>query len=598
MAESEDRKPKAHSLNDHVLGDALSHEHDGDADHDHDDFDTDDGPLEENPLWIADNVRLTSVGIDVGSSGTQVIFSRLHLRRMAEDLSSRYFVVSRETLYQSPVSLTPYESETRISDTALGKILDEAYAGAGLKPGDIDAGAVILTGEALRRENAQAIAATISEHGGDFVCATAGHHMESMLAAFGSGAAKASLEGDRRILNVDIGGGTAKLAVLEKGKVTVTAAVHIGGRLQVVDDTMRIVRLDPAGRTHAARAGFSWSLGEEVTSAELDRVADGMADALIEALAVRPVPHEIGKLYLTDAVEDWGRIDGVMFSGGVAEYVYRRETRDFGDMGRRLGAAIAEKIAAGALPWPLLPAGECIRATALGASEYSVQLSGNTCFISNPGLLLPRRNLQVIQPPYECTEVIDPAAVAKAIKAHRKIFEVDSDETEIALSFHWKGMPAYERIHAFAKGLVAGLDDMIAAGKPLFIVLDGDIAQSLGHMLKDELEVPVEVLVIDGVVLWDFDYIDLGKIRLPSRTVPVTIKSLVFSDDPRSRQRLDHDHGRGSHHRPHDHDHHHDHAHSHDHHHGHDHDHHHGHGHHHHGHTHGKGHKHGPGHTH
>ena len=148
-----------------------------------------DVPLEENPLWIADNVRLTSVGIDVGSSGTQVIFSRLHLRRMAEDMSSRYFVVNRETLFQSPVALTPYESETRISGEELGRILDEAYEAAGLSPDDIDAGAVILTGEALRRENSQAIAATVSDRGGDFVCATAGHHMESMLAAFGSGAA-------------------------------------------------------------------------------------------------------------------------------------------------------------------------------------------------------------------------------------------------------------------------------------------------------------------------------------------------------------------------------------------------------------------------
>ena len=208
--------PSGHTLDDHEYGDVFFHEHGPGADHDHDsDFD---GPLEENPLWIADNVRLTSVGIDVGSSGTQVIFSRLHLRRMAEDMSSRYFVVNRETLYQSPVSLTPYESETRISDEALGRILDEAYEAAGLTPDDIDAGAVILTGEALRRENSQAIAATVSQRGGDFVCATAGHHMESMLAAFGSGAAKASQDGNRRILNVDIGGGTAKLAILEEGQ--------------------------------------------------------------------------------------------------------------------------------------------------------------------------------------------------------------------------------------------------------------------------------------------------------------------------------------------------------------------------------------------
>lgn len=534
--------PPGHQLADHALGDVFFHEHGPDADHDHDQ-DFDDLPLEENPLWIADNVRLISVGIDVGSSGTQVIFSRLHLRRMAEDLSSRYFVVNRETLYQSPVALTPYESETRISDVRLGEILDQAYAAAGLSPDDIDTGAVILTGEALRRENAQAIAATVSQRGGDFVCAAAGHHMESMLAAFGSGAAKASQDGDRRILNVDIGGGTAKLAIVSEGKVEATAAVHIGGRLQVVDESGTIVRLDPAGRTHAARAGFEWAIGDKVTSEELDKVADGMAATLLDALVIRPIPTDIGNFYLTDPIIDWGTIDGVMFSGGVAEYVYHREERDFGDLGLRMGHAIARRLAAGALPWPLLPAGECIRATALGASEYSVQLSGNTCFISNHGELLPRRNLQVIQPPYECPDEIVADDVASAVKAHRRAFEVDGNDAEIALSFHWRGNPSYERMFAFARGLVLGLDDMIAAGKPLFIVLDGDIAQSLGHILKDELEVPVGVLVIDGVVLWDFDYIDLGKIRLPSRTVPVTIKSLVFADDPRSGQRLNHHHG-------------------------------------------------------
>ena len=530
---------QGHTLVDHEYGDVLFHDHGPDADHDHDD-EFFNGPIEENPLWIADNVRLNSVGIDVGSSGTQVIFSRIHLRRLAEDMTSRYFVVKRETLFQSPVILTPYESETRISDTELGKILDDAYLAAGLSPNDIDAGAIILTGEALRRENSKAIAATVSDKGGDFVCATAGHHMESMLAAFGSGAAKASQDAGKRILNVDIGGGTAKLAILEVGQVKATAAIHVGGRLQVVDEAGNIIRLDPAGRTHAQRAGFDWRIGDAVTSDQLDQVAEGMAQTMIASLVDRPIPDDIANFYLTDPIIDWGQIDGVMFSGGVAEYVYDREERDFGDMGKRLGTALARRLQDGALPWPILEAGECIRATALGASEYSVQLSGNTTFVSDYAQLLPRRNLQVIQPRYDCPDEIIPTELAKTVKAHRKAFEVDGADSEIALSFHWKGMPAYERIYAFAQGISKGLDDMIAAGKPLFIVLDGDIAQSLGHILKDELEVPVGVLVIDGVVLWDFDYIDLGKIRLPSRTVPVTIKSLLFSDDPRTGQRLDH----------------------------------------------------------
>src|SRR5215471_6177516 len=153
MTDAEDSKDqRRHTRADHAHGMNLGHVHDGYADHDHD-YPDEEGPLEENPLWLQDHVTLTSVGIDIGSSGTQVIFSKINLRRLAEDLTSRYYVVSRETLFLSAVSLTPYQSETRIDDTALKQIIDDAYRAAGVKAGEIDTGAVILTGEALRREN-------------------------------------------------------------------------------------------------------------------------------------------------------------------------------------------------------------------------------------------------------------------------------------------------------------------------------------------------------------------------------------------------------------------------------------------------------------
>jgi len=529
MAESEiDDKTAQHSVADHAFGKDLVHEHSGDEDHDHDEL-FDDVPLEENPLWIQDHVTLTSVGIDVGSSGTQVIFSRIRMRRLAEDLTSRYYVTSRDTLYLSPVALTPYASETRIDDAALTAIIDRAYADSGLDPKDIDTGAVILTGEALRRENAEAIAGVLARQGGDFVCATAGHHMESMLAAYGSGASKASQELEGRVLNIDIGGGTTKLALVENGKIIATAAIHIGGRLQVTEGG-RITRLDPAGKEHARRAGFDWQVGDWVEESALDLVADKMAGNLLAALRSAPMPDDIAALYLTDPIENLDGICGAMFSGGVAEYVYEREERDFGDMGRRLGNAIRKKWESGGAPWTLLPAGECIRATALGASEYSVQLSGNTSYISTPGKLLPRRNLQVLQPHFRFTEEFAAADVAKAIRNHRKTFEAEHHDSEIALAFNWLGAPSYERIRALADGIADGLSDKITAGEPLYVMLDGDIAQTLGAVLREDCGVQGEILVIDGVMLTDFDYIDLGRLRVPSYTVPVTIKSLLFHD--------------------------------------------------------------------
>ncbi|MBI4887678.1 MAG: ethanolamine ammonia-lyase reactivating factor EutA [Acidobacteria bacterium] len=555
---------KPHTLDDHLLGLDPMHSHeDGEADHDHDhdDLGGDYDPTATS-LWAQDNITLTSVGIDIGSAGTQVIFSRVQLRRLSEALTSRYFVVERETLHQSPVALTPYLSDERIDDQGIGRIVDEAYAAARLHPDDIDAGAVILTGEALRRENAKAIAEVLAEVGGEFVCATAGHHMESMLAAYGSGAAAVSHQRGVPILNIDIGGGTTKLALVENGTVLHTAAIHLGGRLAVIDEGGRLTRLDPAGRRLAALAGCDWTLGHTVSEAELDRVTAWMADALIAALTQDPAPPDVQGLWLTEPLGAIGGIDGAMVSGGVGEYVYGREARDFGDLGRRFGRAIRERLDAGRLPCPLLPAGECIRATALGASEYTVQLSGNTIALSSPGALLPRRNLQVIQPRVQFGDTVEPSAVASAIRDHFRSFDLVEGESEVALAFRWRGAPAYPRLAGFARGIVEALPRTIAAGKPLFLIVDGDIAQTLGGILREELKVASEVLALDGIALWDFDYIDLGRVRMPSFTVPVTIKSLVFSADPRVPHRHDHAPSavEGHHH---SHPHHHEHGHHH-----------------------------------
>lgn len=549
--------PASHTLADHAFGEVGWHEHGPGADHDHD---FDDGPAEENPIYLQDNVTLRSVGIDIGSSGTQVVFSTIHLRRQGEDLSSRYVIVERRTDYESPVSLTPYRDDIHIDDRALGEIVDAAYAGGGIAPNDIDTGVVILTGEALRRENAAGIARVVAEKGGDFVTAAAGHHMEAMLAAYGSGAARASYDGSKRILNVDIGGGTTKLALCEAGRVLWTAAIHIGGRLIVAEDG-RITRLDPAGSHHAERAGFRWTVGAPATPRDLAAVAEGMAALLAAALTETPASKAALALYLTDAPPNFDGVDGLMFSGGVAEYIHGREDRDFGDLGPALGRAIRDLAERGAFGAPLLPAGACIRATALGASEHSVQLSGNTSCITAPGKLLPRRNLQVVKPDLDLSARIDPDRTAKAIQDHFTAFDLDPDSDDAALAFEWTGQPDYPRIRSFAEGLQAAMAGRIAAGGPLYIMLDGDIAQTLGAILREELAIASDMMVIDGVTLRDFDFIDLGRIRLPSFTVPVTIKSLLFAEDPRGRRR------ERIHHRPADHAHDHGHAHGHPHHH-------------------------------
>jgi ethanolamine utilization protein EutA len=510
-----------------------THHYHIDPGHTHDDYHVGpdfEGPIEDHPLWQRENVNLTSVGIDIGSAGTQILFSHLHLKRQSVDLSSRYLVVSRETWYESPVSLTPYESEAKIDARALGEIVDLAYNEAKIHPDDIDTGVVILTGEALRRGNSERIGQILSEKCGELVCVAAGHHMEATLAAHGSGAVQASHDRKERIINIDIGGGTTKLSIIDKGIVQVTAALHIGGRLLAVDSDFKLQRLEPAGRAHAKRAGYSWRVGDTVTSDELDAVAEHMTDILVQAL-VKPNPGtDILDLYLTDPILNFGEIKSVVFSGGVSEFIYEREPQDFGDLGMRLGKAIRQRLKTGELPWQLIKDSEGIRATVLGASEYSTQLSGNTGFISDPGSLLPRRNLQVVHPDFEFKETFESVELAEAIHRNMQAFDLIGTDSDIVLAFHWSGHPDYHRVRALADGIKAGIKERVARGKSLFVILDADIAMNLGTILRKDLGIDNEIMVIDGVALWNFDFIDIGKMREPSNTVPVMIKSLVFKD--------------------------------------------------------------------
>ena len=532
----EEKKVGPHTVDDHMFGDFYAHDHDGDADHDHDDIDP--GLLEDNPIWLRDNVALTSVGIDIGSSGTQVIFSTIHLQRKSDSHTSRYVIVDRRTAHASPVRFTPFLDENEIDAEALGGIIDDAYAEAAILPRDIDTGVVILTGEALRRDNAEAIASVVSAKGGDFLTATAGNHMEAMLAAYGSGAAKESFDRQGRILNVDIGGGTTKLALVCKGVILWTAALHIGGRLIALQDG-KVTRIEATGAYFAAEAGVSIALGDAIDATRMRLIASHMADLLTVAIMGRDLPKEVTSLFLTDIPDDFGSLDGVVFSGGVGAYVSGQEDRDFGDLGFHLGDLLRARALAGEFGAPMLDAGSAIRATALGASEYSVQLSGQTSTISAPGRCLPRRSLQVLKPTILLADNPPKEDIAAAILAHFGAFDLDPARQEVVLAFEFQTAPEYARIRALADGIHAGLAARIAGGHGLYVMIDGDIAQTLGGILREDLLIENDLLILDGISLRDFDYIDLGKIRLPSFTVPVTVKSLLFSNDPRGPGRHD-----------------------------------------------------------
>jgi len=464
------------------------------------------------------------VGIDIGTTTSHLIFSELELERQGIRLSSAYVVVDRKVAHRSDVMLTPYSSERRIDTDAIGKFIERSYAEAGWSPDDVDTGAVITTGEAARKENASAIVQLFSGQAGKFVCATAGHHLESLLAAHGSGAVALSrAAATPLVLNVDIGGGTTKLAVCRDGRVEETAALDIGARLVSWHEAGTIRRISPAGAREAKAAGVRIAAGAQRDDRALDAIAERIAD-----LALRvPTGKDFDdvSLWLTDPLVARGPFHTLVFSGGVGEYINGWEKKEFGDLGLRLGGAIARRLA----EFEVLQPVESIRATCIGASQYSVQVSGDTLFLSDP-TLLPLRDLAAVAVRPET-----PSAPAIADEIRRGITRLDREDGRFALAVRWRHGPAYPALRELCAGIADGTRDLLGAQTPLVVVLDADLAGIVGQMLRDELGVRAPVICVDQIALSDLDFIDVGAVLPEKSVVPVVVKSLVFSEARRER---------------------------------------------------------------
>jgi len=469
-----------------------------------------------------DRIRLTSVGVDIGSSTSHLLFSRLELERQ----DNRYVTVSRTVLHESDILFTPYVDETTIDGAALGQFIHAQYEAAGLRREDVDTGALILTGVALLRENARAIADLFAEEAGKFVAVSAGDNLEATMAAHGSGAAERSAPGDQTILNVDVGGGTTKLAVCQAGRVDELAAIDVGARLVVVDESGTITRLEPAGREIGRAVGLDLRLGGRAAPEGLRAMAAYMADAVLQAIPGDGRAGPPASLLRTPALRYRGALDGITVSGGVSEFVYGRQGSGFGDLGHLLAAALRERLEASGIP--LLEPAAGIRATVIGASQYTIQVSGSTIFVS-PLDLLPLRNVPVIAPalPLDQTEFAA-EAVQAAIEAALRRFDLADADSPVALAFPWQGSATYRRLHAFCEGAVAGMQASLRRGHPLVLVCDGDIGGLLGLHCRDDMGLALPVVSIDGIELREFDYIDIGNLIPTSGAVPVVIKSLVF----------------------------------------------------------------------
>jgi ethanolamine utilization protein EutA len=476
-------------------------------------------------IWRQETVELTTAGIDIGSSTSHLLFAKIRLQRAAQGLSSRFTVTSREVIYQSPIMLTPFLGDGSIDIQSLENFIHQAYDNAGFQRSDIDSGAVILTGEAIKRTNARKIADLFAEEAGKFVCATAGHKLECTLAAHGSGAVALSKSNDQCLLHVDIGGGTTKLALLNKGKILGVCAFAVGGRLMAKDEKGEWIRVDDSALRVAEELGLKTdpqSLNDPEIRLQIVRRLVNVAVDFIRGSA----KDKLGMtLQLTEDLSRLVEPEALSFSGGVSEYLIHDEQHDYGDIALMLVSELKQQLSEN-YNLPILDPGQGIRATVIGASQFTVQVSGKTIYLSDNNIL-PVHNVPVVQLAMDLSGVLDEKQIRQSI--HEGMQRMDlSQDSLMAIAFTWQGDPEYSRLKTMAQGISSAVAAEGKRSEPLLVMIDGDIANILGNLLVRELDFPGSLLSVDGVQLQELDFVDIGELIDPPGVVPIVIKSLLF----------------------------------------------------------------------
>ena len=510
-----------------------------------------------------DEIRLTSVGVDIGSSTSHLVFSRLEMKQEG----TRYVVVRREILNESEILLTPYLDDLTIDVRTLEDFINRQYERARLKREDIDTGALILTGVAVRRRNSRAIAELFAQEAGRFVAVSAGDSLESTMAAYGSGAVAESARSGGICMNIDIGGGTSKFAICAKGRVREVTAIDVGARLVAFDGAGVVTRIEEAGRFFASAVGLNLAVGQKIDISKLSSMASLMADKLFEVMSLpfedlpsglsrsaeahdrslrvedraglrvslsrtlsqierSALSPETARLLRLPPLSYRGQIDAITFSGGVSEFIYGHNPGNFGDLGALLAAEVRKRTQH--LAVPVLEPTAGIRATGIGASQYTIQVSGSTIFIE-PLDAVPVRNVPVVVPELPLDgDDIDQAEIRRAVEMALARLDLTDGKRPVAVGFHWEGSATFARLEAFCSGVKDGLEKVLGRGHPLMLVSDGDIGGILGLHFKEEMRVENPVISIDGIALSEFDYIDIGALIPSSGAVPVVVKSLIF----------------------------------------------------------------------
>ena len=479
---------------------------------------------------MADKTAILSVGIDVGTSTTQVVFSKLQMDNAGGYFSvPRVAIVDKEVVYKSEVYMTPLKTDVLIDTDALRNIVAAEFRKAGYRPEDTDSGAVIITGESARKENSDAVLKSLSDFAGDFVVSAAGPDMESLIAGKGSGAWQYSMDHHCRVANLDIGGGTTNVVLFEDGETLARGCLDIGGRLICMNPQGIITKVSPAAAVMAQAAGVSVSVGDRCDELKLTAVTRQMAAALNAYLGVGTKDIDaILRQIKTPGSSDFPvpeKVQAVFFSGGVADLIYHEsaDTWAYGDIGVLLGRAIRESRLF--TDFQKMEPGETIRATVVGAGTYTTTISGSTITYSDD--IFPLKNIPVIKLDEELQEACFAGETEPVIRRIQWVLG-QNDEEHFILAMPGKRNPGYMEMKRAAASIRQIMDRVQPPGEPILLVIESDIATAMGQMIRQQPDLKRQVVAIDSIHVEDGEYVDMGKPMMNGMVIPVVVKTLIF----------------------------------------------------------------------
>ena len=473
---------------------------------------------------MADKTAILSVGIDVGTSTTQVVFSKLQMDNAGGYFSvPRVAIVDKEVVYKSEVYMTPLKTDVLIDTDALRDIVAAEFRKAGYRPEDTDSGAVIITGESARKENSDAVLKSLSDFAGDFVVSAAGPDMESLIAGKGSGAWQYSMDHHCRVANLDIGGGTTNVVLFEDGETLARGCLDIGGRLICMNPQGIITKVSPAAAVMAQAAGVSVSVGDRCDELKLTAVTRQMAAALNAYLGVGT--KDIDKTPGSSDFPVPEKVQAVFFSGGVADLIYHEsaDTWAYGDIGVLLGRAIRESRLF--TDFQKMEPGETIRATVVGAGTYTTTISGSTITYSDD--IFPLKNIPVIKLDEELQEACFAGETEPVIRRIQWVLG-QNDEEHFILAMPGKRNPGYTEMKRAAASIRQIMDRVQPPGEPILLVIESDIAKAMGQMIRQQPDLKRQVVAIDSIHVEDGEYVDMGKPMMNGMVIPVVVKTLIF----------------------------------------------------------------------